>query len=107
MPETPALHAHRSSRLPTLRRPGSSFLSSRTVRKCGPDDPMLVLAYHDLDRQFAALLTAVPQLDADNSAEATHRARNATRRIRGTLKAFRSLLPVQPATRLAAEVADH
>ncbi len=31
-------------------RPSIALL--RGVRPCGPDDPMLVLAYHDLDRQL-------------------------------------------------------
>ena len=77
----------------------------RGVRPCGPDDPMLVLAYHDLDRQFDALLAALPKLYASDSADVVHRARNATRRIRSTLKAFRAILPVRPATDLATEMA--
>ena len=66
---------------------------------------MLVLAYHDLDRQFDALLAALPKLHTSDSADVVHRARNATRRIRGTLKAFRAILPVRPATDLATEMA--
>ena len=84
-------------------RPSVALL--RGVRPCGPDDPMLVLAYHDLDRQFDALLAALPKLDASDSADVVHRARNATRRIRSTLKAFRAILPVRPATDLATEMA--
>jgi CHAD domain-containing protein len=50
------------------------------------------------------LQVALPQLDGDDSVGAVHRARNATRRLRSTLKAFRDLLPDPPVRRLRSEL---
>lgn len=76
----------------------------RTVRPCSPSDPLLTLVYHDLDRQFDALQAALPQLNGDDRVAGIHRARNATRRLRGTLKAFRDFLPDLPTRRLRSEL---
>lgn len=76
----------------------------RAVRPCGPADPLLTLVYHDLDRQFDALQIALSELNCDDSIGAVHRARNATRRLRGTLKVFRDLLPDPPVRRLRSEL---
>jgi CHAD domain-containing protein len=82
--------------LPPLRR--------RAIRPCAPSDPLLTLVYHDLDRQFDALQVALPQLDGDDRVGAVHRARNATRRLRSTLKVFRDLLPDPPVRHLRSEL---
>jgi CHAD domain-containing protein len=76
----------------------------RPPRPCGPSDPLLILVYHDLDRQFVALQAALPQVNSQDGVVAVHRARNATRRLRGTLKVFRDLLPDPPVRRLRSEL---
>jgi len=81
---------------PTARR--------RAPRPCGPSDPLLILVYHDLDRQFEALQAALPQVNGEDGVVAVHRARNATRRLRGTLKVFRDLLPDPPVRRFRSEL---
>jgi CHAD domain-containing protein len=75
----------------------------RAVRPCAPDDPLLTLVYHDLDRQFDALQRSLALL-RDDRIDAVHRARNATRRLRGTLKEFRDLLPASRMRRLRSEL---
>jgi CHAD domain-containing protein len=76
----------------------------RAPRPCGPSDPLLILVYHDLDRQFDALQAALPQINGEDGVAGVHRARNATRRLRVTLKVFRDLLPDPPMRRLRSEL---
>lgn len=75
------------------------------VRPCSADDPMLVLVYHELDRRFEALQGALATIGTRDRVEGIHRARNATRQIRGTLKSFSDLLPARPVAELASDMA--
>lgn len=75
------------------------------VRPCGASDPLLLLVYHELDRSFAALGAALQQLGSSDGIESVHRARTATRQIRGTLKTYEKLLPRAAARELAPGIA--
>jgi CHAD domain-containing protein len=78
---------------------------SRVARPCRSSDPLLVLVYHNLDRQFDALLGEIQQArSAGVSVNGVHHVRTACRRTRATIKSFRDLLPKQPTQSIAAEL---
>jgi CHAD domain-containing protein len=70
-----------------------------------PEDSMVALVYHNLDRHFDAMQRELPRVISLVDADGVHQLRAASRRIRSTLKAFGDLLPRPQAERLSTELA--
>jgi len=89
------------------RQLGLAQLHSSAVNGSAPSssDPMIVLAYSCLRRDFDTLVSYRPSADDDvPSPEAIHKTRIATRRLRVALRMFKEMLPMRLARGLRDEL---
>lgn len=77
----------------------------RLPRAFRQTDPMPVLVYHNLDRQFDALRREIARASKGPvSVECVHRMRTLCRRTRATIRSFREMLPAARTQALAADL---
>jgi triphosphatase len=69
-----------------------------------PHDPMIVLGFRCLQREFSALVARQPQRDMAPSTKDVHQMRIATRRLRVALRLFGHMLPRRQAKQLKHEL---